>query len=132
MAVKRSERVGDEMKRIIARAIQNDLKDPRIPPLTSVTSMRVAGDIGHAYVGISVLGSEQQQQEAMQGLESAKGFLRTKLARETQMRQVPELHFELDNSAEEGARMDRLIDQAMGRAPAADNAAEDQDPEAEG
>lgn len=130
MAIKRSERVGDEMKRIIARAIQNDLKDPRIPPLTSVTSIRVAGDIGHAYVGISVLGSEQQQQEAMKGLESAKGFLRTKLARETQMRQVPELHFELDTSAEEGARMDRLIDQAMGRAPGTESKAEDEDSEA--
>lgn len=117
MAIKRSERVGDEIKRILARAIQNDLKDPRIPPFTTVTTVRVAGDLGHAYIGISVLGSKDEQSDAMAGLEKAKGFLRSILARELRMRVTPELHFEHDNTAEEGARMDRLIDEALGRVP---------------
>lgn len=127
MAIKRSERVGDEMKRILALAIQNDLKDPRIPAFTSITDIRVAGDIGHAFVAISVLGSSDEQKEAMEGLESAKGFLRTKLAREMRLRKVPELHFELDTSAEKGAHMDRLIDEAMGRISPSNEAQESED-----
>ena len=115
MSLTRVRRVGDEIKRVISNAIQHNMKDPRIPPFTSVTEVEVTRDLSHATCFISVFGNGHQQQDGLQALEGAGGFLRSEVARKIRLRAVPELHFRLDRSVEEGMYMDALIDRVMGR-----------------
>lgn len=115
MPRQRALRIGDEMQRVISRVIQRDMKDPRIPPFTSVTGVDMSNDLSVATCYISVFGSPDQQNEAIHALEKASGFIKSEIVRQIRLRVVPELRFRLDRSIEEGMRMDRLIDEAVGR-----------------
>lgn len=115
MAVHRQARVADEIKRILAAALQKELKDPRVPDFTSVTGVEVTRDFSYATCYISVLGTEEQKLQAIDGLESSKGFLRSIVAKELRLRVTPELRFQLDETYDQARKMDKLIDEAMGR-----------------
>ena len=76
MKNRRPEIVGDEIQKIVSTIISTKLKDPRVPLLTSVTSVKMSRDLSHATVFISVYGDEKTQKEAMEAIEHAKGFIR--------------------------------------------------------
>lgn len=122
MARQRALRIGDEIKRILSKTIQSGMKDPRIPLFTSVTAVEVSNDLAVATCYISVLGNEAEQTGCIQALIKAQGFLKNEVVKQMRLRVAPELRFLLDRSVEEGMRMDRLIDAAMGRAPKAADA----------
>ncbi len=111
----RQAKVGDEMRRILAGLISNEMKDPRIPLMTSVTEVQVSGDLSFAKCYISVMGSPEEQKACLSALKKAQGFLRTELGKRMRLRVLPELQFILDDSIERGDKLDKLIDQAMGR-----------------
>ncbi len=115
----RSLRVGDEMRRQLSDLISRELKDPRIPMLTTVTQIEVSGDLGVATCYISVLGSAEEAEEALAALENASGFLRRELGMRMRLRVSPELRFRPDHSIEHGFEVMRRIDEAMGRSTAA-------------
>lgn len=125
MAIKREDKVGDEMKRILARVIQQEVKDPRVPPFTSVTEVRVTRDFSHATCYVSVLGTEEQKAECIKALFKARGFLRSSVAKQLLLRTTPELHFVLDDTYEKARELDSLIDRVVGKA--ATQAAESDD-----
>lgn len=111
--MQRSDRVGDEIQKVVADLIQHEIKDPRLPPMTSVVEVRASRDLSHAHIYISVLGTDQQKKECAAALHSASGFIRRELAHRIRLRISPELHFIVDESIERGFRMNRLIDEAM-------------------
>ena len=74
MKDKRVHRISEEVKRELSDIIQNKLKDPRIPPLTSVSFVSVTRDLSYAKVGISIFGDAEAKKDAMDGLESVKGI----------------------------------------------------------
>jgi len=111
--VQRSDRVGDEIQRVVADLIQNQIKDPRLPPMVSVVEVRASRDLSHAHIYVSVLGTEQQKKDCAAALRSASGFIRRELTARIRLRVAPELHFIVDESIERGIRMGRLIDEAM-------------------
>ncbi|MDI9469932.1 MAG: 30S ribosome-binding factor RbfA [Bacillota bacterium] len=111
-------RVGDEMRRQLSELISRELKDPRIPMMTTVTQIDVSGDLGVATCYISVLGSEEEAREALVALENASGFLRRELGARMRLRTSPELRFRHDHSIEHGFEVMRRIDEAMGRSAA--------------
>jgi len=113
MMVSRTERISEEIKREISAIIQKELKDPRLPDLVSVLSAEVTKDLRYAKVYVSVLGTEEEKKNAMQGLKSAAGFIRREIGHRLQLRYVPELVFELDNSIERGVYITKLIDDTM-------------------
>jgi len=94
-------------------AIIRELKDPRIGIMTSVMDAYVATDLKTCKVYISVLGSAEEQEETMKGLESAKGFIRRELAHRLNLRNTPELTFLIDRSIERGAYMSKRIDEVI-------------------
>ena len=100
--------VGRELSSII-----RELKDPRIAPMTSVMDAYVATDLKTCKVYVSVLGSKEEKAQTMQGIESAKGFIRRELARTLNLRNTPELTFFLDESIERGAAMSKRIDEII-------------------
>ena len=102
-------RVNESVRQVLSEAV-GDLKDPRIGFVT-VTGVETTADLRQARVFVSVLGSEEAQQESLAGLEAAHGVLQGRLARELRMKRTPQLAFEYDPTVERGVRMTQLIDE---------------------
>ena len=111
MKNRRPEIVGDEIQKIISTIIATKLKDPRVPIMTSVTSVKMSRDLSHATVFISVYGDEKTQKEAMEAIEHAKGFIRYETVQEINLRVAPELSF--NNTLNEALRMESLIEKTI-------------------
>ena len=103
-------RINGEVRRVLSAIIQNEIKDPRIHPMTSVVEVEVAPDLKSAKAYISVLGDEQAQRDTLEGLRSAEGYIRRALARTVNLRNTPEIRFIMDQSIEYGVHMSKLID----------------------
>ena len=84
------------------------LKDPRIGFVT-VTSVRVTPDLRQMRAHVSVLGTDEEKKSSLEGLASAKPFLRSELGRQVRLKYLPELIFELDNTTEEAARLEEVF-----------------------
>ena len=106
----RQEKLGELMTADLSELIRTRLKDPRVG-FASITRVEVSGDLRHAKVFVSVMGTPEEQKETMNGLRNASGFLRHELASRLTLRYMPELSFKLDTSIEEGARILSLINQ---------------------
>ena len=104
-------RINGEVQRELSNIIHNEIKDPRIHPMTSVVTVEVAPDLKTCKAYISVLGDEKSQQDTIAGLKSAEGYIRRELAHTVNLRNTPEIRFILDQSIEYGVRMSRLIDE---------------------
>ena len=104
-------RINGEVQRVLAEIIRSGIKDPRIAPLTSVVSVEVAPDLKSCKAWISVLGEEKAVTDTLAGLKSAEGFIKTKLARELNLRNTPEIRFIMDQSIAYGVSMSRRIDE---------------------
>jgi ribosome-binding factor A len=118
MPAPRHARIADQIQRSLAETIRLELRDPRVGLLT-LTGVEVSRDQSHAKVFFTVLGPESAARDALEGLQHAAGFLRSALAHRLSTRSVPELHFAYDESVERGARLSRLIDEAVKPAPRA-------------
>lgn len=105
MSKHRQSRINEEVRRVLSEIIMIELKDPRISKLCSVVSAEVTPDLKFAKVFISVLGSEEEKKNTIAGLNSAAGFIRKELGSRIDLRNNPEIHFELDKSIEHGARI---------------------------
>ena len=103
-------RINGEVRRELSAIIQNEIKDPRIHPMTSVVEVEVAPDLKSAKAYTSVLGDEQAQKDTLAGLQSAEGYIRRALARTVNLRNTPEIRFIMDQSIEYGVHMSKLID----------------------
>jgi ribosome-binding factor A len=75
----------------------------------TVTAVQVTNDLSHATVMVSVPGDDAARDRALEGLRSAAGFLRSRVAKTLTTRTVPELHFELDRGLAHAARIDELL-----------------------
>ena len=106
-------RINESVKEELSNIIRNEVKDPRIAPVVSVTEALVATDLKNCKVMISVLGDEKAKEDTMEGLKSSSGFIRHMLAVNLNLRNTPELHFKLDESIEYGVEMSKRIDEVM-------------------
>lgn len=106
-------RINGEVQRALAEIIRSEIKDPRISPLVSVVAVEVAPDLKTCKAWISVLGDEKSQQETIEGLNSAGGYIRTLLAKTVNLRNTPEIKFIVDQSIEYGVSMAKKIDDVV-------------------
>lgn len=104
-------RINGEVQKELSNIIRNEIKDPRIGMMTSVTAAEVAPDLKTCKVYISVFGDDEAKKETIRGLKSAEGFIRRMLAKTINLRNTPELTFVLDESIEYGVTMSKLIDE---------------------
>ncbi|MGZ5332627.1 MAG: 30S ribosome-binding factor RbfA [Solirubrobacterales bacterium] len=105
----RMRRVNEVMREVLGAAITTELKDPRVGFVT-VTSVETSPDLRSARVYVSVLGSAQEREASMTGLQAAHGFLQGKIAAEVRIKRTPTLTFHYDESIEQGMRISRLLD----------------------
>lgn len=108
-------RINSEVRKEIQSILMGGLKDPRVSSMTSVTDARVTADLRYCTVYVSVLGSEAEIQETLEGLKQASGYIRRELARTVNLRITPELRFLPDRSMEYGAHINSVLDELKER-----------------
>ena len=107
---RRQDQLGELIGQELSDLIRTRLKDPRVG-FASITAVEVSGDLRHAKVFTSVMGSEEDQRETMRALEHASGFLRHELAQRLTIRYTPEIIFRHDESIARGSRLMELMRQ---------------------
>lgn len=106
-------RINNEVHRELSNIIRTQIKDPRVSEMTSVTDVYVAPDLKTCKAYISVLGDDEQLRGTIEGLQSAVGFIRKKLAENVNLRNTPEITFFADDSIAYGVKMSKMIDEAI-------------------
>ncbi len=106
----RAQRIAEQIRHELALILMREMKDPRIHDVT-LTAVEVSPDLEHAKVWYTLLVGEPA--EVGKALGHASGFLRTELAHRLRLRTVPRLSFQYDESVERGARLSRLIEEAV-------------------
>ena len=92
----RKERLAHFVRDVVSDAIANRINDPRVHRFTSITRVEVSPDLRVADVHFSVMGSESEGRTTLRGLNSARGMIQTRLAKQVNLRQCPILRFHLD------------------------------------
>src|SRR6186997_3563819 len=100
----RMRRVDEAVREVLSGAITQELKDPRVGFVT-VTSVETSPDLRHARVYVSVLGTAEEREATMAGLESAHGVLQQSVASELRLKHTPTLQFVFDESIQRGMRI---------------------------
>ena len=117
-------RINGEVQKELSSIIRNEIKDPRIHPMTSVMTVEVAPDLKTCKAFISVLGDREAKEGTIRGLRSAEGYIRRQLARNLNLRNTTEIRFILDESIEYGVNMSKLIDDVMNDSKSEETAGE--------
>jgi ribosome-binding factor A len=112
MKTYRLARVAEAVREVASETILFELRDPRVK-LVTVTRAEVSGDLQHAKVFVSIMGTDKEQQLTLHGLRHAAGFIQSKLARRLQTRFTPTLSFVLDKGVKNSIEMTRLINEAL-------------------
>ena len=107
----RALRVAGTIQRVVARALEAEIKDPRLGFVT-VTDVKVTGDVQHATVFYSVYGDEAARAETAAALASANGRLRSLVGGELGIRLTPSLEFVLDAVPETAASLEKALAEA--------------------
>jgi ribosome-binding factor A len=105
----RMRRVNEAVREVVSVRIAEGLRDPRIGFVT-VTSVDTSPDLRHARVYVSVLGTAEEREATMAGLESAHGVLQQSVASELRLKHTPTLQFVFDESIQRGMRISELLD----------------------
>jgi ribosome-binding factor A len=114
----RPARVAEAVREVASETILYELRDPRVKFVT-VTRAEVSGDLQHAKVYVSVMGTEKEQQLSLRALNHAAGFVQSKLAKRLQTRYTPVIAFVLDQGVKNSIEITRLINEALGKPAAA-------------
>ena len=114
MSTGRVRRVADRIQVVVAEMLERRIKDARLGFVT-ITDVRVTGDTQHASIFFTVLGDEAQRAESVAAIESAKGLIRSEVAKELGMRHAPTLEFILDALPESAAHIEELLSKARAR-----------------
>lgn len=121
MGYPRHKRISEEIKKIVSQLIMYDIKDPRIPAMTSVTHVDTTNDLRFTTIYISILDSSANRQKALEGLNSAKGFIRKAIGTELKLHYTPEPLFKVDESIENSMYMNKLISSVTSHEPKAED-----------
>lgn len=109
MDKRRLYRVQSEIQRIISELLIEGLKDPRIDQMTSVSKVELSNDTSVAIIYFSIYGSQKTKEDTLSALENAKGYIRSRLAKVLEIRQVPELRFKIDESVEYSIEIQKIL-----------------------
>ena len=103
------DRVIEQIAHEIGWVIANDIRDPRVPPIVTVTEVQLCNDKRHAYVYVSIFGDEKQRKSAIIALNNASPFIQKLLANRITLKYLPKLQFKIDRSIEQGQHINDLL-----------------------
>lgn len=107
---RRPERMGHEIRVVLAELMVRQVKDPRIG-FATITRVEMTPDLHHARIFVSVLGTPEEKESSLEGLKSAAGFLRHEMGHQLNLRRAPQLDFILDHGADAADRIETLLQQ---------------------
>lgn len=122
MTGRRQERLAEQIREEISMIIAGEVEDPRVATVT-VTDARLTPDLRNAKIYVTVLGSDEEVDEALAALKHAAGFIRTQLGAVLRIKRTPELHFVYDNTTETATRIERILSEEGEKARAREQAA---------
>jgi ribosome-binding factor A len=102
-------RVNEAMRSVLSDVISKELLDPRIGFVT-VTSVKTSPDLRHARVYVSVLGDGEARDATLTGLQSASGYLQSRVSSALRLKHTPTITFDYDDSIDHGMRITELLD----------------------
>jgi ribosome-binding factor A len=108
----RQKRTADQIQMLLSELLLRDLKDPRVQGVT-IMDVRVDRELQYADVYVHALGEEEREEEVLEGLKSASGFVRHRVAQALNTRSVPQMHFHWDPSVAHADRMHQLLDELV-------------------
>lgn len=107
----RSRKLEELIKIKLSLLLVKGLKDPRLESFITILDVSLAKDKRSAKVTVSVIGSEKEKENVIRGLESARGYIQMRLAKELRVKYIPHLFFKLDDKTEERVRLvHRLVE----------------------
>ena len=112
MTSRRIQKAAEAIREVVSMAILTDLNDPRVRNVT-VTYVEVSPDMRHAKVHVSIMGDESQQKLSFRGLESAAGYLQSKMAKQIETRYTPRLQFVLDMGVKRSIEMAKILKEVL-------------------
>jgi len=107
MSIKQG-RMSDRIHQILSQLILREVSDPRLQDIT-VTEVQLDPELMYAKIYVNALGDESREEEVMQGLKKANGWLRREVGKRIRIRNTPELHFFWDETLERAERINQLI-----------------------
>ena len=109
MANFRHQKVSSEIQRLVGSIITSEVRDPHVPKLCSVISVKVGNDLKNARINISFMDESTDGEKAVKALNKAAGFIRHRLGEIMTTRTVPELRFVYNNSIEHSIKINELL-----------------------
>ena len=110
MKEKREKRLNSEFKREIYEILTTKVKDARLTEMFSITSVNTTADLKQAKVYISIFSmNEERKQATFDAIQASAGFVRREISSRMHIRTVPEFTFLIDNRAEYGEKIDKII-----------------------
>src|SRR5438128_883349 len=116
MKAHRLERVAEVVREVASQTILFELRDPLVRnAAVTVTRAEVSGDLQHAKIYVSIMGTAQEQQQTLKGLKRSAGFVQSKLGDRLRTRFTPVVNFVLDQGVKNSLEVTRLINEALGK-----------------
>jgi ribosome-binding factor A len=109
---RRSQRVADLVRHELSLLVLTEAHDPELHKIT-ITDVEMPSDLRSARVYFSVLGGELERQRGSEALDRAAGYLRREIGQRCALRYAPELHFFVDRSIEQGARVEEILSEVL-------------------
>ncbi|MEE2676909.1 MAG: 30S ribosome-binding factor RbfA [Planctomycetota bacterium] len=112
MSSRRVLKAAQAIREVVSTAIITDLRDPRIENVT-VTQVEVSGDLRHARIHVSIMGSETNSGQVLKGLNNASGFLQRKVANRIDTRYTPKLQFVQDEGLKHSLEVTKILEKVL-------------------
>ena len=112
MTSRRTLKAASAIREVVSMAILADMKDPRVRNVT-VTFVEVSPDMRQAKVHVSIMGDETQQRLSLRGLESAAGYLQSKISDRIETRYIPRLEFVLDQGVKQSIEIAKILNRVL-------------------
>lgn len=117
MANNRTIKIQGEMKRALSEIFFQEIKDPRMSSMATVSRVQATPDLKYAKVYVSVYDTDEKRESTITALTSAEAFIRSKVNAKIRMRRIPNMEFVLDDSIEYAVKMSKLIDEVTASIP---------------
>jgi ribosome-binding factor A len=108
---RRNDRVAEAIREEVATFLAEDVKDPRVTGLVTVTGVDATRDLRQAKVFVSIMGTPEERASTMEGLASVAAHLRSRVGRALRLRLAPEISFRYDETVTHAARIETLLSQ---------------------
>ena len=106
---KRTKRLNSLLKEVISEVIRQEVKNPNVSELLTITEVDITKDLHHAKVYVSIIGSDKERKSTIDALQQASGFISKVASKKVVMRYFPHLKFILDTTVDKQMKIDSLL-----------------------